>query len=101
MRLKRFLILFGASLFILGVLVVCLAPFVVPIGLRWWVSRLAGREGLQIEFGKIEAPFLHPVVIHDVRIANAPGAAFRTTGAAHRIEIDLNLWAITTGCRNG
>ena len=94
MRLKRFLLLFGASLFIVAVLVVCLAPFAVPLGLRWWASRLAGREGLQIEFGNIEAPFLHPVVIHDVRIASTPRTAFLTTGAATRLEIDLNLWAI-------
>jgi hypothetical protein len=99
MRLKRFLVLFGASLFIIAVLVVCLAPFVVPVGLRWWVSRLAGREGLQIEFGKIEAPFLHPMVIHDVRIASTPDAAFLTTGAAPRLEMDLNFWAIFDNSR--
>ena len=33
MRLKRFLLLFGASVFIIAVLVVCLAPFAVPVGL--------------------------------------------------------------------
>src|ERR1700674_4401841 len=99
MRLKRFLLLFGASVFILAVLIVCLAPFAVPIGLRWWASRLADREGLQIEFGKIEAPFLHSVVIHDVRIASTPRSAFLTSGTASRLEIDLNLWAIFDSSR--
>jgi hypothetical protein len=100
MRPKRFLVLFCASLFIIGVLVVCLTPFVVPAGLRWWVSRLARQEGLQVELGKIEAPFLHPVVIHDVRIASAPGAVFLTTGAAPRVELDLNIWAVVDGSRS-
>lgn len=99
MRPKRFLIISSASLFILAVVVVCLSPFAVPAGLRWWVSRLAAQEGLQIEFGKIEAPFLHPVVIHDVRIASAPRAGFLTTGAASRLELDLNLWALFDGSR--
>ena len=74
MRLKRSLIVTFAALLAAAVLVVVFAPFLVGGALRLWAERAARREGLQLEIGKIEAPLLRPVVVHDVRL-RADGAA--------------------------
>jgi hypothetical protein len=94
MRPRKFLILFCASLFVAGILAVCLGPLIVAGGLRLWVARTARQEGLSIELGKIEAPLLRPVVVQNLRIANQPDAPFRVIIEAPRVELDLNLAAI-------
>jgi hypothetical protein len=94
MRFKKFLLLFCGSLLVAGVLAVCLTPLVVAGGLRLWVARTARQEGLRIEFGKIEAPLLRPVVVHKLQIASQTNAPFRVVVEASRVELDLNFAAI-------
>jgi hypothetical protein len=96
MRRKRFLILFGGSLIAAG-LVVCLAPFIVASGLRFWMARAARQQGLRIETERIEAPFLRPVIVHKLRVTNGADAPFQINGAVSRLEIDLNFAGIFTG----
>ena len=94
MRFKKFLLLFCGSLLVAGVLAVCLAPLAVAGGLRFWIARTARQEGLRIEFGKIEAPLLRPVVVHKLQIASQADAPFRVMVEASRVELDLNFAAI-------
>ncbi|MEY2560812.1 MAG: hypothetical protein QOG51_1227 [Verrucomicrobiota bacterium] len=99
MRFKRLLILSGGALIVAAFLTVFLAPFVVATGLRLWVARIAGQEKLQIELGKIEAPFLRPVVVHDLHITSDSAAPFRIDASTPRLEFALNLTAIFTSAR--
>jgi hypothetical protein len=99
MRLKRSLILIAAGFLVAAVLVVCLAPVIVTSGLRFWTERVARREGLQIEFGQIEAPFLRPVVVRNFRLRSDVAAPFQIDCAAPRLEFDLSLAGIFTGSR--
>ena len=99
MRFKKFLLIFCASLLVAGVLSVFLAPFVVAAGLRLWIARTAQQEGLRIEFGKIEAPLLRPVVVHNLQIASRPEAPFRVRIESSRVELALNLSALLSRSR--
>lgn len=94
MRLKKILLIFCASVLVVGVLSVCLAPFIVAGGLRLWVARAARQEGLRIEFEKIEAPLWRPVVVHKLQIASQPEAPFNVRIESPRVELALNLAAI-------
>jgi hypothetical protein len=94
MRFKKFLLLSCGSLLVAGVLAVCLAPLVVAGGLRLWIARTARQGGLRIEFEKIEAPLLRPVVVHKLQITSQTDAPFRVMIEAPRVELDLNFTAI-------
>ncbi|HKP04166.1 MAG TPA: hypothetical protein VJU77_12505 [Chthoniobacterales bacterium] len=94
MRSGKLLIIFGASLFVAGVLAVCFSPLLVAAGLRLWASRVARQGGLRIELGQIEAPFLGPVIIHDVHVTRDSTAVFQVNAATPRLEVDLNLAAM-------
>jgi hypothetical protein len=94
MRFKKFLLLSCGSLLVAGVLAVCLAPLVVAGGLRLWIARTARQEGLRIEFEKIEAPLLRPVVVRKLQITSQTDAPFRVMIEAPRVELDLNFTAI-------
>ncbi|MEN3368081.1 MAG: hypothetical protein V7609_224 [Verrucomicrobiota bacterium] len=99
MRFKRLLILSGGALIIAALLTVFLAPFAVASGLRLWVASVARQEKLQIELGQIEAPFLGPVVVHNLHITNDSTAPFRIDASTPRLEFALNLAAIFTTSR--
>jgi hypothetical protein len=94
MRFKRFLLLFSASLLIAALLAVLLAPLVIAGGLRLWIARTAQQEGLHIEFEKIEAPFLSPVVVHKLKVTSQADAPFQVKIEAPRVELALNLAAL-------
>ena len=94
MRYRRSLFIFCAAILAAGVLFVALAPFAVSTGLPLWVTRVARQDGLNIECGKIEAPFLRPVIVHDLKITSSPGTPFHVLGGASRVELDLNLPAL-------
>ncbi|HEX8490997.1 MAG TPA: hypothetical protein VF626_08265, partial [Chthoniobacterales bacterium] len=97
MRRNRSPLVFGLALFVVAVVAVAGAPFIVASGLRIWIGRVARQQGLRIETERIEAPFLRPVVIHQLRVTNATDAPFRIDGAVTRIEMDLSFSGIFTG----
>lgn len=99
MRSKKFLFYFCGSLLVAGVLAVFLTPLIVASGLRLWLERAARQEGLRIEFEKIEAPLLHPAVVHKLRIVSQADAPFRLVSAVSRAELALNFSAIFTQSR--
>ena len=96
MRVKRSLVVTMAGLLMAAALVFAFAPFLVAGGLRAWAQRVARREGLLLEIGKIEAPLLRPVVIRDLRFRTDGAAPFQIDCALSRMEVELNLSAIFT-----
>jgi len=99
MRSRKFVLYFCGSLLVAGVVGVCLTPLLVAGGLRLWIARTARQEGLRIEFEKIEAPLLRPVVVHKLQIASKTDAPFRVEANASRAELTLNFAAIFSQSR--
>ena len=91
MRLKsRFLLV---SLFILlaALLAVWFMPFAVSHGVRWWVWWRARQEGFTVNIDKIDAPFLRPVVIRQLRLRNTQDDALRVDLTVTDAMFDLNF----------
>ena len=63
-----------------------LTPLAVAGGLRLWLTRTAQQEGLRIEFEKIEAPLLRPVVVHNLKVTSESDAPFHVKIEAPRVE---------------
>ena len=99
MRLRRPVLILTATLLVVSILVVCFAPLLTAGGLRWWAQRAASREGLRLELGEIEAPFLHPVTIRNLRLRNGADAQFQIDGTAQRLEVGLSLAGIFSGSK--
>lgn len=99
MRSKKFPIYFCGSLLVAGILAVFLTPLIVAGGLRLWLARAAREEGLRVEFEKIEAPLLRPVVVYKLRVASEPNAPFRIAADVSRAELALNFAAIFSQSR--
>ncbi len=91
MSLKnRFLL---ASLFLLlaALLTVSFTPFAVSHGVRWWVWWRAREEGFTVNIDKIEAPFLRPIVIRQLRLRNTHDDALRVDLTVTDAMFDLNF----------
>src|SRR5205085_9877073 len=97
MRARRLLIISAAVFLVGALLVVCFAPLIVAGSLRMWAQRAVQREGLRLEIGKIEAPFLRPVIIRNVRVRTDPGQPIQIDCTVSRLELGLNLAGIFTG----
>lgn len=87
---KRFLI-FLALVFGLALLTALLSPFAIARGLRGWLWWAGRHEGVQVEIGKIEAPFLGPVTLDELRIRPAKEKARRVDLQAARVTLDFNF----------
>src|ERR1051325_6246688 len=96
---RRLLLIFAAALLVVILLAVCFAPLIVGGGLRMWAQRAAHREGLRLELGEIEAPFLRPVIVRNLRLRSEPGQPFQIDCAAPRVELGLNLPGIFSGSK--
>src|SRR5438309_1078107 len=99
MRLKRRLLIIGLGLLGLALFAIALSPLILPTAFRTWSRRVASREGLTLEMEQIEAPLLKPVVVKNIRLSTAPGAAFRIECTATRLALDLNLYGAVSGSR--
>jgi hypothetical protein len=99
MRGKRLLSIFAAALLVAILLAVCFAPLIIAGGLRVWARRAAHREGLSLELGAIEAPFLRPVIVRNLRVRSDPGLPFQIDCTAPRVELGLNLSGIFSGAK--
>jgi hypothetical protein len=94
MRFKKILLFSCGGLLVAGVLGVILTPLLVAGGLRLWIARTARQEGLRIDYAKIEAPLLRPVVVHKLQIASPPDTPFRVMVEASRLELELDFATI-------
>ena len=91
MSLKhRFLLV---TLFVLLALLlsVWLTPFAVSHGVRWWIWWRARQEGFIVNIDKIDAPFLRPVAIRQLRLRNAHDDTFRIDLTITDATFDLNF----------
>ena len=87
---NRFLL---ASLFLLlaALLAVWFTPFAVSHGVRWWIWWRARQEGFIVNVDKIDAPFLRPVVIRQLRLRNAHDGTLRVDLTITDATFDLNF----------
>ena len=99
MRRNRLLLLACFSILLVAALAILLAPLSVSGGLRLWVWWQARQKGLLIHLGKIDAPFLRPVAIRNVRISDAKSSPPHLEINAEHAIIDLDLATILIGVR--
>src|SRR6184192_2268622 len=91
MSLKsRFLL---ASLFLLlaALLALWFTPFAVSHGVRWWIWWKARQEGFIVNIDKVDAPFLRPVAIRQLRLRNARDDVLRIDLTITDATFELNF----------
>src|SRR5690242_5156704 len=91
MSFRKRLLLLILGLLVLAGLDVRLAPFAVARGVRWALEWVARREGLTATMDNVEAPFLLPVRIRNLRLTSKPGAGRAISFEAANVELGLNL----------
>src|SRR5213595_127261 len=87
---SRFLL---ASLFLLlaALLALWFTPFAVSHGVRWWIWWKARQEGFIVNIDKVDAPFLRPVAIRQLRLRNAHDDMFRIDLTMADATFELNF----------
>ncbi|HZS17076.1 MAG TPA: hypothetical protein VFA51_04000 [Candidatus Udaeobacter sp.] len=84
--------LFAGVLVLLALLLgIWLTPFAVSHGVRWWIWWRARQEGFTVKVDKIDAPFLRPVVIHQLSLRNAHDDALRVEVAITDVLFELDF----------
>src|SRR6059058_4550300 len=91
MPFKNRLFLFSLLVLLAALLAIALAPFAVANGLRLWVSWRSRQEGLDVSIDKIDAPFLHPVVIRSLHVKSIRTDALHIDLMATQVQVDLNF----------
>jgi hypothetical protein len=97
MSKNRWVLVICLSFLLAGLATIVLAPVVVANGLRVWLRWQAQRQQLQIETGKIQAPFLRPVTIDTVRVTNKAGALPHIELRAERVVLQPRLAGLLAG----
>jgi hypothetical protein len=93
---RKFLIASLLALLI-GLFVFWISPMGVARGVRAWLWWQARRQGLKIEIGKINAPFLRPIVLQRLHVTSAVNAPCQIELQAGQVIVDLQLARILTG----
>jgi hypothetical protein len=75
-------------------MVVWLSPVAVSNGLRLWIWWKCRQEKLIASIDKIDAPFLHPVVIRSLHVKSVQADALRIDLTATQAQLDLNFSSI-------
>ena len=91
MPLKNRFVLVSLFLLLAASLAVWFTPFAVSHGVRWWILWRARQEGFTVNVDKIDAPFLRPVVIRQLRLANAHDETLRVDLTIKDAFFDLNF----------
>lgn len=76
---------------IVAVAAVLLAPIAVSNGIRLWVGWFARQEGFVATIDGVDAPFLRPVVIRQIRLKSARQDAVRVDVTVLDARVVLNL----------
>lgn len=95
MRLSKALIYAAAALIVAAAALILFAPIATSTVLRVWLAWSARRCDCEIHVGKIEAPFLHAVVLRDVRLSTASGASAQIAN----LRADINFARLVPGSR--
>ena len=72
-------------------LAVWFTPFAVSHGVRSWIWWRARQEGLSVNIDKIDAPFLRPVAIHQLRLKSEHDDALRVDLTITDVTFDLDF----------
>src|SRR5437762_12235420 len=82
-----------ASLFLplAALLALWFTPFAVSHGVRWWIWWRARQEGFIVNIDKIDAPFLRPVTIRQLRLRNAHDDTLRIDLTITDATFELNF----------
>ncbi len=91
MPLKNRFVLVGLFLLLGALLAVWFTPFTVSHGVRWWIWWRARQEGFTVNIDKIDAPFLRPVVIRQLRLTNAHDDTLRVDLTIGEALFDLDF----------
>jgi hypothetical protein len=91
MLLKNRFRLVSLFLLLAVLLSVWFTPFAVAHGVRWWIWWRARQESFSVNIDKIDAPFLRPVVIRQLRLRNARDDALRVDLTLTDVMFDLNF----------
>jgi hypothetical protein len=84
--------LFAGVLVLLAVLLaIWITPFSVSHGVRWWIWWRARQEGFTVKVDKIDAPFLRPVMIHQLWLRNAHDDALRVEVTITDVLFELDF----------
>jgi hypothetical protein len=91
MPLRKKLILASIAVLLAVLLGIWFTPLAVSNGVRLWVWWKARQEGLIVRIDRIDAPFLGPVAIGNLRVTSAAGNAFHIELTATQTSVGLNL----------
>ncbi len=91
MPLKNRFLFASGFLLLAALLAVWFTPFTVAHGVRWWIWWRARQEGFTVNIDRIDAPFLRPVVIHELRLRNAHDDALQVDLTITDAMFDLNF----------
>lgn len=91
MPLKNRFFLVTLLLLLAALLAVWFTPFTVSHGVRWWIWWRARQEGFTVNIDKIDAPFLRPVAIHQLRLRTEHDGALRVDLTIADATFDLDF----------
>jgi hypothetical protein len=91
MLFKGRLLLVSLFLLLAALLAVWFTPFTVSHGVRSWIWWKARQEGFIVNVDKIDAPFLRPVAIHQLRLKNERDGALRVDLTITDATFDLDF----------
>jgi hypothetical protein len=91
MPLKNRFLLASLLLLFAALLAAWFTPSAVSHGVRWWIWWRARQEGFTVNIDKIDAPFLRPVVIHQLRLRNAHDDTLRVDLTITDALFELNF----------
>ena len=91
MSFRTRLIVFVLVLLLAAALDALFAPFLVAHGVRLWLEQTAHQEGLRAEMETVEAPFLRPVTIRNLRLTADRAASREVSMEAAMVIVDLNF----------
>src|SRR5438105_3378815 len=91
MPLKSRFLLVSLFLLLAALLAFWFTPFAVSHGVRWWIWWRARQEGFIVNIDKIDAPFLRPVAIRQLRLRNAHDDKLRIDLTITDATFELNF----------
>ena len=94
---KNHLMLVILLALLLTLVIIVFAPFAVSNGVRFWIWWRARQEGFVVSVDGIDAPFLSPLVIHEIHLKSTRDNALRIEVTATDAKVALNLKHLTYG----
>src|SRR6266516_2787877 len=88
---KNHLMLVILLALLLTLVIIAFAPFAVSNGVRFWIWWRARQEGFAVTVDGIDAPFLSPLVIHEIHLKSTRDNALRIEVTATDANVALNL----------